>query len=262
MTNKSALADFLLKILVVSFFVLSIPGAEIYATETPPDDNAEFMAEMAEFLRPPDEPDIYPDDYPNVSDPATQAPDMFPTPPDEMNESPWGETDPAPEDDAIRIARPGDPEPEYPVPEEPDTLFKGFIDVAGDLMGIGGIVKIGIVVMLVLLGMRLFKNRMKTVATVEKQAATSFAPSQKRTATASFKTPDNKDIDQTQIRCSQCDLVISENHKFCTGCGTPSPVVAPPNKPPHEQSSTNYCASCGSALQPGVQFCTNCGGKV
>jgi len=59
MIKNCFLTRFILKILIVSYLTLTIYSSDVRATESPPDDDAEFMSEMNEFLRHPDEPDIY-----------------------------------------------------------------------------------------------------------------------------------------------------------------------------------------------------------
>ena len=277
------LTGFVLKILIVSCLTLTFYSSEVCATGSPPDDNAEFMSEMSEFLRHPDEPDIYPDDHLNISDSITDTQNTTPIPyhvienaedPGELLNT-QNENASPPDNDEIRIARPpknnetwiagpSDPESEYPA--EPDTLSGDFIDVMEELLESGWTATAGAVVIFVLAGLGIMKIRRKTAAAVGIQDAPAGSPTgspiQKRTAASSFQTPDSKHLNQEQIKCSQCALVISANHTFCTGCGAPVPTIIEKQTHPLKLNPTKNCVSCGTTLEPDVLFCTNCGEKI
>ena len=51
--------------------------------------------------------------------------------------------------------------------------------------------------------------------------------------------------------CPKCQRPLMENARFCTTCGSQSPVES--------VATTLACHKCRSALKPGAKFCTNCG---
>ena len=58
-------------------------------------------------------------------------------------------------------------------------------------------------------------------------------------------------------KCPKCGKELSDNAKFCNGCGfrlesAPAPVA-------QEQGTT--CQKCGNPLKPGARFCNKCGTK-
>lgn len=53
-------------------------------------------------------------------------------------------------------------------------------------------------------------------------------------------------------RCNECGTALSDNAKFCSGCGTV--VVA--------KEKGNFCSDCGNEYQEGVAFCRECGAKL
>lgn len=214
---------FLLKVLIVSFLTLTVYSSGALATGSPSGDDAEFMSEMNEVLRHPDEPDIYPDDHLSVSGSAIETQNTTPIPYNiEENAGnlngqadSQGEINNKSKNDETWIARPGDPEAEYPT--EPDTLAGELIDVMEDLMESEVAVTAGIVVILLLVGMGIVKFRKKPDTLVGRQVAPSFAP---------------------------------------------APKVTEKTTQPLKQVLASFCASCGLKLQPDARFCTNCGEKI
>jgi DNA-directed RNA polymerase subunit RPC12/RpoP len=62
------------------------------------------------------------------------------------------------------------------------------------------------------------------------------------------------------IQCDQCGSTIPEDHNFCTSCGAPAPDNKP--KSTNQNSDLPICPACGYTLQPDILFCTNCGEKL
>jgi uncharacterized RDD family membrane protein YckC len=42
----------------------------------------------------------------------------------------------------------------------------------------------------------------------------------------------------------------------------PTPLVAPPARPPSSDHAAHFCSGCGARLEPGSRFCENCGARV
>lgn len=204
MIKKLILTGFLLMILTISFFALAAYNSEAHATGSTPSDDAEFMSVMNEFLRHPDEPDIYPDS-PGGSGTTARTPATPPASPGGMNVNveefkkylnTQEETNNRPEDPAVKIARPSDPEPVYPA--EPGTLSGKLITSLK-----GGAIIAGGVVILVLVGLGMVKSRKKNTA--PKPAVV------KKTASP---------MEQSRTKyCTSCGSRLQPDVRFCTNCG-------------------------------------------
>ena len=72
--------------------------------------------------------------------------------------------------------------------------------------------------------------------------------------------------------CKHCGAQISDNAKFCRGCGrtVDAPVVnntGAPNQAPNQATVQHsgtvpagpVCPNCGNAIRPGAKFCRGCG---
>ncbi|MBI9090667.1 MAG: hypothetical protein JEZ12_15730 [Desulfobacterium sp.] len=68
------------KSLIVLFLTLTVYNSAVHATGSPFGDDAEFMSEVIECLRHPDESDIYPDDPLSVANSAIQTQNTTPIP--------------------------------------------------------------------------------------------------------------------------------------------------------------------------------------
>jgi len=209
MIKNCFLADFLLKILIVSCLTLMFYSSEVRATGSSPDDDAEFMSEMNEFLRHPDEPDIYPDDHLSVSDSVTETQNTTQIPYNmgENAEDPGEQfnaqekVDNRPEDLAVKLARPSDPEPEYP--DEPETLSGKFIDIMEKLLESGGAVIVGVLVIILMVGLGMVKNRKKNTAPKPAVIQETAYP-----------------MEQSMTKyCTSCGSRLQPEVLFCTNCG-------------------------------------------
>jgi len=59
------------------------------------------------------------------------------------------------------------------------------------------------------------------------------------------------------ITCDNCGGAVSSTAPFCSTCGSPVKVLAPP-----APAGVNVCANCGTHLSYTQAFCTGCGSKV
>jgi len=209
MIKNCFLTGFLLKILIVSCLTLTFFSSEVRATGSSPDDDAEFMSEMNEFLRHPDEPDIYPDDHLSVSDSVTETQNTTQIPYNmgENAEDPGEQfnaqekVDNRPEDLAVKLARPSDPEPEYP--DEPETLSGKFIDALAKLLESGGAVITGVLVIILMVGLGMVKNRKKKIGSAPDVVEETISP-----------------LKQSMTKyCTSCGFRLPPDVLFCTNCG-------------------------------------------
>jgi hypothetical protein len=61
------------------------------------------------------------------------------------------------------------------------------------------------------------------------------------------------------LACLSCGTPLQPHYKFCSTCGAPAPIPAPPPAPP--QPSTKFCISCGAKIPSAAIFCGSCGAK-
>lgn len=60
--------------------------------------------------------------------------------------------------------------------------------------------------------------------------------------------------------CSNCAAPLTENIKFCSGCGNAvESEASAPIESRLETTTANSCKSCGTTLPNGVRFCVVCG---
>lgn len=67
-------------------------------------------------------------------------------------------------------------------------------------------------------------------------------------------------------QCPFCGRMLSDNARFCTGCGKrvtqPAPASDRKPGPGRQPQAEERCPACGAELPANVKFCTQCGAKL
>jgi len=199
--TRSMITNVLLTLLAVPLLTLAACHFEADANTTMSSEDAEFLSEMNELLREPDELDVY-QENPNIPAATTPTAPTLSTPSaetDNNGESPGlylmdtgNKTNSRPDDPAVRLARPSDPDPE---PDEPSL---DLYNIIGDAVDGDGTIVAGVLLLLLLIGVGI------TVWVLNKNGNGKQKPPSAESA-GTF--------------CRQCGAPISPEQKFCTNCG-------------------------------------------
>ena len=63
--------------------------------------------------------------------------------------------------------------------------------------------------------------------------------------------PASAEISSEEIKCPNCNTMMSANSKFCPECGNKVEIKKP-----------SFCIECGQPIIEGSKFCANCGSKI
>lgn len=76
-------------------------------------------------------------------------------------------------------------------------------------------------------------------------------PSATPETTNAFAAPASAEISSEEIKCPNCNTMMSANSKFCPECGNKVEIKKP-----------SFCIECGQPIIEGSKFCANCGSKI
>ena len=64
------------------------------------------------------------------------------------------------------------------------------------------------------------------------------------------------------MKCVNCGMELSDNMKFCIGCGAPVQQMKPVYREETKEKEERVCPNCGALLIQGYKFCTSCGSRL